>query len=503
MNKNRLGGMGRCGVWVMWGFMVMAGVTRGLAQADLPSEADVLREELKDLKADYEQRIRQLEERLNRLESPAAVAVAPAGPKTESVEDTPVLGGMDNFVDINGYFRAGYGQNDQGSAQEGFKAPGAGAKYRLGNEAETYGELILGKDFYPAGNHRGPVARTQLRLSVNNPYQDQLNSDETSFGLPEAWVSIANVLASQPQMEVWAGSRFYRRQAIDINDYYFSNMSGTGGGVENVELGFGKLALAWIGAGSSSGVSSVPEPDPENKAGFSKMNVDLRLYDVAMPWGKGEFGFTYARATSGVDAIGNSAPNSDGAAVTFLHVRDHLISEDGVNKFSLQYGTGAAKTFTSGFEPMVLDGETYNRPDRPDSWRFRVTEHFVANLNDAFSIGPAVVYELTDYDDESGKVHWASAGVRPVWYLTRHLSLATEAGIDWVKDEGEGTSDSLVKFTLAPQVAVGRGFASRPAIRLYVTYAHWGDDFVGKIGGLDYANENEGLVYGVQMETWW
>ncbi len=503
MNRNGFGGRVRVGLVVVFGFMAMVGATRGLAQSASPSEADALREELRVMKAEYEQRILQMEERLNRLESPTAVALAPAVEASEPADEKQVAAVVENFVDIHGYFRAGYGQNDQGSAQMGFKAPGAGAKYRLGNEAETYGELIVGKDFYLAGNSKGPVARTQLRLSVNNPYQDQLNSDETSFGLPEAWVSIANVSASQPNMAVWAGSRFYRRQAIDINDYYFYNMSGTGGGVEDVELGFGKLALAWIGAGSSSGISSAPEPDPENKAGFSKMSWDLRLYDVSLPLGKGEFGVAYSRADGGVDALGQSAPDSDGVAVAFLHVRDHLISPDGANKFSLQFGTGAAKTFSSGFESLVLDGDNYIRPDQPDSWRFRVTEHFVANLNDAFSIGPALVYELTDYDDESGKVHWASAGVRPVWYFTQHLSVAAEAGVDWVKDEGEGTSDSLVKFTLAPQIAVGRGFASRPALRLYATYAHWGDDFVGKIGGLDYANENEGLVYGIQMETWW
>ena len=256
MNKNRLGIVVRFGLWVVFGFMAMGGATRGVAQSTLTTEADALREELRVMKAEYEQRIRQMEERLNRLEAPTTVAAAPAVETPEPADEKQVSAVVENFVDIHGYIRAGYGQNDQGSAQMGFKAPGAGAKYRLGNEAETYGELILGKDFYLAGNNKGPVARTQLRLSVNNPYSDSLNSDETSFGLPEAWVSIANVWASQPQMAVWAGSRFYRRQAIDINDYYFYNMSGTGGGVEDVELGFGKLALAWIGAGSSSGISS-------------------------------------------------------------------------------------------------------------------------------------------------------------------------------------------------------------------------------------------------------
>ena len=45
--------------------------------------------------------------------------------------------------EFHGYFRAGYGQNSAGGQQVAFQAPGAGAKYRLGNEAETYGEFIF------------------------------------------------------------------------------------------------------------------------------------------------------------------------------------------------------------------------------------------------------------------------------------------------------------------------------------------------------------------------
>ena len=37
--------------------------------------------------------------------------------------------------EFHGYFRSGYGLNSQGGQQVAFQAPGAGAKYRLGNEA--------------------------------------------------------------------------------------------------------------------------------------------------------------------------------------------------------------------------------------------------------------------------------------------------------------------------------------------------------------------------------
>jgi maltoporin len=124
-------------------------------------------------------------------------------------------------------------------------------------------------------------------------------------------------------------------------------------------------------------------------------------------------------------------------------------------------------------------------------------------LNDYFSLGPALVYQLTDYGDNGGRVHWASAGVRPILHFNKYLSLAFEGGVDWVKDEAAGTSAPLYKLTLAPQVSLGGRFMSRPVIRAFVTYAKWGEDFVGRVGGNDYLNESSGLTYGVQMEAWW
>lgn len=45
--------------------------------------------------------------------------------------------------EFHGYFRSGYGLNSVGGQQVASQAPGAAAKYRLGNEAETYAELIF------------------------------------------------------------------------------------------------------------------------------------------------------------------------------------------------------------------------------------------------------------------------------------------------------------------------------------------------------------------------
>jgi maltoporin len=538
--------------------LVLAGLsfcrTPALAQASSASEATQLKQEIQNLKRDYEQRILQLEERLRRLETNSApaktntaleplptVAAVPSTNLTSSrrqfaeqefqqntesrdrallSESHPLAERMEqvlqDFIEFHGYFRAGYGRDDEGGPQVAFQAPGAFSKYRLGNEAENYGEITLGKNFYVPGQFKlgaaptgsdapqGPVARVQTTISIYNPYQDLLSSSGTDFGLPEAFAAIGNVIGEQPSLKFWAGSRYYRRHDIHISDFYFYNMSGTGGGVEDLQLPFGRLALAWIGAASSSGFSDLPEPDAANEAGFSKANWDLRLYDVPVPLGTGEFGIVYSRADSGLDSARNSAPDSDGVSFNFLHTREKMFSEGGVNKFSLQFGTGPAKTFTSGFETFTLNNDVYIRPDESDSWRFRATEHFVADLSESFSIGPALVYQLTDYGNGGNDVvHWASAGVRPIWHFSKYISLAGEAGVDWVKDESANDSSYLYKLTLAPQVSLGGRFMSRPVIRAFVTYAHWGDDFVGEVGGQDYQARDNGFTYGVQMEAWW
>ena len=546
----------------------------GAQNAPSQSEVEQIRQEMQQLRRDYEHRMQSLEERLRKFETPAATtaittsrppiaATAPTRPGPETVAgasatvtngaarlaaiergreyaqeqfpqdngtlDRNMLGStnqplkerfeqvLQDFVEIGGYVRAGYGRDSQGGPQVPFQAPGALAKYRLGNETENYGELVFGKNWYvpglfaldpkqrPDSNPSGPIAHAQVRLSFYNPYSTYNSAADTQFGVPEAWAAIGNVLESQPTMKFWAGNRFYRRRDIHINDFYFYNMSGGGGGVEDFQLPFGKVAFAWIGNGSQSDLyTDIPSPPtPANKAGFSKGNYDLRFYDVPLPLGKGEFGFVYANVETGLDQLGRTLPRTDGFAFTFLHQSEPLFGNQGFNMLSLQIGTGPAKTFTSGFETFNYNNRAYIRPDPDNSWRFRTTEHFVLQPGEHFSVGPALVYQHTDYGNGYGTQDWLSAGVRPIWEINKYFSVAGEAGIDYVANTLQSKSGSLWKLTLAPQVALGNQFFSRPVLRIFVTYAQWSNAFVGEVGGQDYQNLNSGLTYGMQMEAWW
>jgi maltoporin len=513
------------------------------------SEVESIRQEMQQMREDYERRIQTLEDRLQKVEAAETNAITAAASNAaptmtqrgqafaniefksdESVRPEESQAAttnqiiaerlqqiLNNYIEFNGYFRSGYGRDNQGGPQPAFQAPGAFSKYRLGNEAETYGELIFARNWYVPdlfspdapphadGTPTGPIARTQVRMSFYNPYADTSgNSFQTA--LPEAWAEVGNVFAAQPELKFWAGNRFYRRQDIHINDFFLYNMSGGGGGVEDFDLPFGKAALAWIGNGAQDGIYSsdiITPTDEKNLAGFSKESVILSLYDVNMLWGKVEFGLVGALEDSGLNAAGQQAPDSQGAALTIIHKHEHFLSDDGENMVSLQIGNGAAKTFTSGFETANTTNGTYIIPDEPNSWRFRATESFVAQPCENFSVSPAVVYQYTDYNDFQGDRQWISAGVRPVYSFNKYFSLAFEPGMDHVDDNGIHQSGTLCKFTLAPQVSLGNGFFSRPVIRAYVTYATWTESYKGYVGGNDFANETSGWTWGMQMETWW
>jgi maltoporin len=535
--------------------VVFVGVTSAVRAADpTNSEVQAIQMELKQLEEDYQRRMQALEQRLKQIENASTNGVPATNTSsaaTNAASETAARARaflsqefrqdsetrdyamarqenqalkqrveqvLANFIDIGGYVRAGYGRDNQGGPQVAFQAPGAFAKYRLGNEAENYAELVFGKDWYAAGQFSldsqarpdaapsGPVARTQIRLAFYDPYSSELTVSGFQISMPEAWAALGNLFPAQPLLKFWAGSRFYRRQDIYIDDFYFYNMSGAGGGFEDLELPFGKIALAWIGNGAQSGIYSsdiAALPDPNNQAGFSKQSWDLSLYDVRVPWGRAEFALVYARETSGLDADGLEGPNSQGVAFTFVHTHDHFLSEDGFNKLSLQIGNAAAKTFTSGYQTETFTNGTYIIPDEPGSWRFRVTESFVAQLTKHFAISPALVYQYTAYNNFQGNVQWFSAGARPVYFFNKFFSIAFEGGVDYVDDSSLPRAGTLYKLSLAPQVSLGDHFFSRPVLRMFVTYAGWSNSFKGAVGGNDYANETQGLTCGVQMESWW
>ena len=395
------------------------------------------------------------------------------------------------IFEFHGYFRSGYGLNSVGGQQVAFAAPGAGAKYRLGNETETYAELIFVNNWInPEQNSDKAWLKSEVMIEANTTNSANYANFPQGFGndqfrFREAFVQAGNVFESQPDAKFWAGERYYRRQHVEINDFYPLDMSGYGGGVEDLNVRVGKLAVAFI---------SGARPDIVTSNGYlSKSNIDVRLYDLKGPFGLWGVWFDYATSKGGETATGTTIPTTAGYAFGVRHQR--LEWHGGYHTFSVQYGTGAASNFSS-----VLDNPT---PFLQSSARLLVVEQLLYQPNERFAIMPIFIYQrYKDGNPQHGWNEWVSFGARPQVFFTKYISLAFEGGFDHTNSPGQ-FDGWLRKFTIAPQIGAGRKFYSRPVLRAFLTYASWSDGFRGLVGGIPYFDRTNGLTYGLQAETWW
>ncbi len=393
--------------------------------------------------------------------------------------------------EFHGYFRSGYGLNGEGGQQVAFQAPGAGAKYRLGNEAETYAELIFVNNWLnPGHSSERAWMKTEVMIEANTTnsanyanFTGGIGNDQ--FRFREAFVQAGHILESQPGAKFWAGQRFYRRQHIDIDDFYSLDMSGYGAGVEDFNVGIGKMALSYL---------SGARPDIVTGNGnLTKSNIDVRFYDLKGPAGLWAGWFDFATSKGGRTPAGTVIPTTNGFAFGVRHQR--LEWHGGYHALSIQYGTGPASNFNTS-----IDDPT---PFINSTARFLVTEQVLFQPNDRFAIMPIFIYQRTkDGNPQHDWNQWVSFGARPEVFFTKYLSLAFEGGFDHTHSRGlyDGW---LRKFTIAPQIGAGRKFFSRPVLRAFFTYANWSDGLRGFVGGVPYQDRTSGMSYGVQAETWW
>ena len=393
--------------------------------------------------------------------------------------------------EFHGYFRSGYGLNSVGGQQVAFQAPGAGAKYRLGNEAETYAELIFVNNWLnPEHNSDKAWMKTEVMIEANTTNSANYanfagGTGNDQFRFREAFVQAGNIFESQPGAKFWAGERFYRRQHIEIDDFYPLDMSGYGAGVEDLNVGIGKMALSYL---------SGARPDIVTQNGdLTKSNVDIRFYDLKGPAGLWGGWFDFATSKGGTTTTGAAIPTTNGYAFGLRHQR--LEWHGGYHALGIQYGTGPASNFSTSIDdPTAFINSTA---------RFLVTEQVVFQPNDRFAVMPIFIYQrIKDGNPQHDWNQWVSFGARPEVFFTKYLSVAFEGGFDHTHARGQ-YDGWLRKFTIAPQIGAGRKFFSRPVLRAFLTYADWSDGLRGFVGGVPYQNRTSGLTYGVHSETWW
>ncbi len=429
----------------------------------------------------------------SRVWLPAMMIILLILPRTGRSQDTT------GFT-FGGYMRSGFGVDGQGGPHDIFQAPGSEAKYRLGNEAEAYIEALFR---YAFEDNRKALFETNLRLAFVTP-TSKSNEFMTATSVREAYVRARGILQKRPGMAFWAGQRFYDRYDVHMNDYFYRDMSGFGGGFEDLQVGtFGALSLAFLG-GSIDELTSSGSVQPENEFVLNKTTIDLSIYDVDVIIGK--LGFNLAVSNFNGDSVQTSegtysASSNTGWSAGIFH---ELPFSGGRNLFNIFYGTGAAESYKAVIrQPLGIEALPGIPIDVGGFRRFRILNDLQADLGPSFSLLGLLLYQrLGNNQPSQNRLSWFSAGVRPVYHFNRYFSLAGEIGMDYTARE-DGEQGTLMKMTIAPQISPLNKIMSRPALRAYFTYARWADSFTGMVAAGSFPDQNHGISLGLQMEVWW
>jgi len=423
-------------------------------------------------------------------------------PEQPSPPDPPPP--FDTGFRFHGYLRSGFGVDGTGKGQQAFQAPLSGAKYRLGNEAETYLETTF--DYGTKSEDPDPAYfDTRLTFAYVAP-TSQSNAFTTTLSLREAYALARQIWESQPNATFWAGERFYDRHDVHLMDYYYRDPSGFGGGVENIEIGEDtKMSVAWIGGTSDQLDANGTVPKNELYR-FNKNSFDVKLF--GFPVGSGQLSIAFDMSHfNGDDVVqtAGAAPivlgDNFGGSTTAI-VESPFTG--GRNKVVVQYGSGAAYDFRSIFTPPA--GRTFLPGEHVDPgqlWQFRIVNDLLIEQRGPWQFQGVFIYqELDNGAAANNRLKWVSFGGRPVYQLGRFFSLATEAGWDHTAQSGL-PGGSLFKLTVAPQITPALKFLSRPSLRAFATWAHWSDEFRGQVAPVGYADATKGTAFGVQLESWW
>jgi len=397
-------------------------------------------------------------------------------------------------IDFHGYMRSQVGGTTQGGNLQCFKLNwDANAKYRLGNECDSYGEVSFTTKL--AKNTTGGWANYNLRLALKEAASaDHEAGSNFEIASRENFVQAGGIMGDGflKDAKVWLGKRFYNRNDMHINDYYYWASTGQGAGIEDISLGGAKFAYAFHQNGGNE------------KSGLKRN--EFRFYDIPL-WTDGKLEAAVELFTgSSINKKTTDADESDGdktgSVLTVQWNQGNIMG--GFNKLAVQVANGHPAQGTWTF------GGYSAQPDVPTSQKsFRIYEQLMVSPTDDMSGQAVFVYENTKNSNGSKKT-WLSIGARGLYNVTPNFGLALEVGHDRANlkksssGEGDERKPNLTKITFAPQLTVDGGFWARPVFRTFVTYAKWNADAVGQVDGAGiFGSKKNGISYGAQVEAWW
>jgi maltoporin len=401
-------------------------------------------------------------------------------------------------IEFSGYMRAGVGLNARGGNQVCFGLAGADTKFRLGNECDYVVEPNFNAKL---AEYEGSDWHVHVMPSVYKAWDSGqgafLDSNGVARGLgngPDELTTrfgqiyaYGDHIAALGNGKVWAGRRFYNRLQTGINDQFLENNDGNGAGLEDMDLGIGKLSVAFMmnpnyGVVDPASATATTDRSVTN----NRFALPIRLTGIKdLPNGELAIYVTPSMQVKDTDQTTGVAPADEPKGITlgvYQSLKGTILGGDSLIGFKYDK-TGDTKNTRVVFQ----QGASFGATAVDFITEFRVNQQ----ANDAGN-------------------KWFMVGARTDTWLGGPFRFLFEAGHDQVKPDDNSPLGSskltLTKLTAALAASAGKESGSRPTVRFFVTHAMWNEAARLNLGGNTaavFGDKKAGTSVGFQAEAWW
>ncbi len=425
----------------------------------------------------------------------------------------------DGELQFHGYLRTGA----EGNMKHGNKNTYSRDKQyvgRWGNEFDTNFNINFSKKFTQSNG-----AWTKLVVQLEN-WSDNYDNNvgDYKIDLTELYIEMGNVpmfTGAFKDAKIVAGKKKWDAQQVEILDYYYQDVKGTGLGLEGIRLWNGSLNLTYISNDFKDGELSNIE---------GKKAEDVRAYKAKYAHGdiSGEVMYAHATDNDKIKKYKNNLENwnrdaaDDGFYAGLYYQPDNFFGLEGKGQHYLQYATGIlagegiGKIETDANKRAANDAVTYQlglggtvrlgdrthmlvsyRGLRAQNIEARKTVSYWHDVDNPTNMSPYVgSWRAKDLETDA-------LVLRPIYYINQNLDLWMEAGIARKDTESySGTTEDhlLYKISAGPQLKYYVGSAET-SLRLFVTYI--GDKTKRTENSITTRSTVEDIITGFQISAWW
>lgn len=439
----------------------------------------------------------------------------------------------DTELQFHGYLRTGA----EGNMKHGNKSSYSKNKEyvgRWGNEYDTNFNINFSKKFI---QNNGAWTRLAVQLESWSDNYDNSVGESSKVDLTQLYIEMGNVPMFSGAFKdsvLVAGKKKWDDQQVEILDYYYQDVAGTGLGIENIKLWDGKLSLAYITNDFKDGELSNIEGEKAE---------DIRAYKAKYIYGNisGEVMYAHAMDNDRIGTISYTDPSKpknpatgrenigytkrdaadDGFYAGLYYQPDNFFGFEGKGQHYLQYATGLlagegiGKIDTDFNKRAADDAVTYQlglggtvrlgkRTHMLVSYRSLRAENIEAGKEERYIWDNGQTAPSYEKSWRVNKLESDALVLRPIYYVNQNLDLWLEAGIgrrDTESYDGKNTEEHLYyKISAGPQLKYYVGSAET-SLRLFATYI--GDEGEKTANGVTTKSKIEDVITGFQISAWW